>query len=61
MTRKKRCPVCGADITNKAYIGILYNGKVERCCPKCADEVLKNDKKDSSVNRNLNRNDVSIR
>lgn len=61
MTKKKRCPVCGQDITNRAYIGIVYNGRVAKCCPKCADEVLKNGKKNNGVNRSLNSNNVSIR
>ena len=59
--KKKRCPVCGADITNRAYIGIVLDGKVVKACPSCANEVLKNGKKVSGVNRNLNSDDISIR
>lgn len=61
MTRKKICPVCNVDITNKAYISIVYDGKVCRCHPNCANEVLKNVKKVNGVNRNLNRSNVSFR
>ena len=61
MSKKRRCPICGQDITNKAYIGVNIEGKAVRCCPGCANEVLKNGKKNNSVNRNLNRYDVSTR
>ena len=61
MAKKKRCPICGTDLTNKAYIGVVYGGNVARCCPKCANEVLNNVKKSSDVNRSLNRNVVSTR
>lgn len=61
MSKKRRYPVCGADITNRSYVAIPYNGKVQRCCPKCANEVIKNGKMDNGVNRMLDGRNVSVR
>ena len=61
MSKKKRCPICGQDLTNQAYIGINLDGKVAKCHPACANEVLKRGKKDFSFNRSLNNDFVSVR
>lgn len=60
--KKKKCAVCGRELSNCRWIQVARDGKaVKVCYPTCAGEVLKNEKNSAGVNRMLHGRNMRIK